>query len=105
MPIPQYNATQYDAAQYNATALYFLQRLSDSQGSSDVEIGGEGPVRTEAIAAADVIPARSMTRMMLDSTVPVDVVSKQVTNKGLQESVKVRDWFIGDKNIPVDNWL
>lgn len=80
----QYNLLPYNAMQYNVTV------------AIEITIG-------HSLASSDVV-AKDLSKPLVDSVVDVDVLSKQITDKRLVESVKMNEWFTA-KNAPQsDPW-
>lgn len=92
MALHQYNKFQYNTAQYNADAIFYVKSWSESIASADARIDSPTKVLTEAISSADA-RVYNMTRAFSEFLFLTDVVTKSVLNKGLAEGIRVNDWL------------
>ena len=104
MAIPQYNTIRYNTAQYNAQALYFVQPLADSVTAVDTTITKSMDlVKLETITPVDT-RTNDLTRSLVDSSVLLADVTKQITDKRLVETIKENEWFTVKQAPQSDPW-
>ena len=102
MAFHEYNTDEYNTAQYNADTNTWVVACAETINTLDALIDQAYKVLTEAVTATDATVAKELTRTLTESLLAIDTVTKQVTNKGLNETVRLNDWVkIERKN---SNW-
>lgn len=92
MAFHQYNKFQYNTAQYNADAIFYVKALSESVASADARIDSPAKVLAETISSSDA-RVMNLIHTFAEFLFLTDVVTKSVLNKGFSETIRVNDWL------------
>lgn len=92
MAFHQYNKFQYNTAQYNADAIFWVQKCAESVASADARIDSPTKVLAETITDTDA-RIMSLVRGLVEFQFLIDGLTKSILNKGFVESVRVNDWL------------
>lgn len=92
MAFHQYNKFQYNTAQYNADAIFWVRACAETVASSDARIDTPSKVLAETVTNTD---ARVMVlfRTLIEFIFLTDTITKSILNKGLAETIRVNDWL------------
>lgn len=99
----QYNTFEYNTSQYNADAFFLNLSCADTITESDTRVETPTKALSDAVASATAI-TMSMQSIIPNTVTLVDIVTKQVTNKGLSNRIRMSDWISIKQNPQTEIW-
>jgi SOS response regulatory protein OraA/RecX len=92
MAFHMYNQELYSVPQYNADATFYWQQLADSLTATDTISKSLLKTVTETVSLSETI-AKTYRMGLLDNVLLAENFTKQVTNKGLFDTVRIASWL------------
>jgi hypothetical protein len=99
----QYNRLTYNTQQYNARADFFVSSLADAITPSDVLTFLTGKALSDSVTAADVL-AKLASVQRIDNIFISENFQKGITNKALNETVRLAAWLIENRYPGENGW-
>lgn len=100
----QYNRLTYNTNQYNASADHFVEALADSVTAADLVTFFMGKTAlTDAVTLSDIL-AKLPDTQRIDNIFLSENFQREISNKGLSETVRLAAWFINNRYPGEDKW-